>query len=348
MKLAVVLFNLGAPARAADVQPFLYNLFNDPAIIGLPSLPRRLLASFIARRRARVAKAIYDTLGGGSPLLANTLQQAAALQAALSDLGEVQVVPAMRYWHPMSDEAVARVKDFAPERIVLLPLYPQYSTTTTGSSFKAWTDNAKRLGLDAPGHLVCCYPTEPGFIRAIATLTRPVYEKTRATHPAKPTRLLFTAHGLPKRVIAKGDPYQIQIEMTAAAVVEALNISDLDWQLSYQSRVGPLEWIGPYTEHELARAGADRVPLVVVPIAFVSEHSETLVELDITYREEARGKGVPVYERVPTVGICPDFVAGLARLVREAVETKADVMPYTSQSVCSAVPGRCAPTPARV
>ncbi len=341
-KLAVVLFNLGGPDRAEAVQPFLFNLFNDPAIIGLPQPVRWLLARTIAGRRAPVAAGIYAHLGGGSPLLENTRAQAMALKTSLAAEGAVEVFIAMRYWHPMSNETAAAVHAFAPDEIVLLPLYPQYSTTTTGSSLNAWKRSAARAGIGTASRSVCCYPTEAGFVRATAELIHGAYERA-ATH-GKP-RLLFTAHGLPQRVVDRGDPYQAQVEATAAAVVRQLGIVGLDFQISYQSRVGPLEWLRPYTEDELHRAGNDRVPLVVAPIAFVSEHSETLVELDITYREEALKRGVPHYQRVPTVGVHPAFIAGLARLVREA-RTRKTIAADGGQRLCPAGAIRCAMAPA--
>lgn len=342
MKLAVVLFNLGAPDRPEAVRPFLYNLFSDPAILEVPAPMRGLLARFIAARRASLAREIYAKLGGGSPLLANTMAQARALEAALADLGQVEVVPAMRYWHPLTEAAVARVTALDPDQVVLLPLYPQYSATTSGSSYGAWSKIAARRGFARPTRMVCCYPAEAGFVAALAALIRPVYDRVRVSFTDKPPRVLFSAHGLPKRLVEKGDPYQQQVETTAAAVVRALAIPDLDWRICYQSRVGPLEWLGPYAEHEIARAGAERVPLVVVPVAFVSEHSETLVELDITYADEARKKGVPVYERVPTVGTHPKFIGGLARLVRDALKSPATIAPDGGVRVCRGEFGRCA------
>jgi ferrochelatase len=342
MKLAVVLFNLGAPDRLEAVQPFLFNLFNDPEIIGVPAPFRGLLARLIARRRAPLARDIYGKLGGGSPLLANTIAQAEALKSALADLGEVEVLPAMRYWDPLTDAVVAQVKSSRVDEVVLLPLYPQYSAATTGSSEKLWRQTAARQGLTTRMRTVCCYPVEPGFIAAEAAMIRPVYERVRASYPHRPPRLLFSAHGLPKRLVERGDPYQAQVEMTVAAVVRALAIPELDWQVCYQSRVGPLEWIGPYAEHEIARAGGEGVPLIVAPIAFVSEHSETLVELDITYREDAERKGVPVYERVPTVGTHPAFIAGLAGLVRRALRQPATTAPDGAVRLCPAGSGRCA------
>lgn len=342
MKLAVVLFNLGAPDRPEAVRPFLLNLFNDRAILDVPAPLRGLMARIIVARRASLAREIYGRLGGGSPLLANTMAQADALKAVLADLGQVEVVPAMRYWHPMSDEAAETVGRLDAEEIVLLPLYPQYSATTTGSSQRAWATAARRCGLSVRSRAVCCYPVEPGFITAVAALIRPVYERARAAGSAKPPRVLFSAHGLPKKMVERGDPYQAQVEMTAAAVVRALAIPGLDWRICYQSRVGPLEWIGPYAEQEIAAAGRDGVPLVVVPIAFVSEHSETLVELDITYREHAHKTGVLHYERVPTVGTHPNFIAGLAGLVRRALQQSAAVAPHGAIRICPPAGTRCA------
>ena len=347
-RTAIVLFNLGGPDGPRAVRPFLFNLFNDPAIIGAPGPLRWLLAQGISRRRAPVTRRIYDELGGGSPLLANTEVQARALEAALNAQtggnaqtgdGEVKAFVAMRYWHPMSEETARMVKAYDPERVVLLPLYPQFSTTTTGSSLAAWAGAAARGGLEVPTRALCCYPTEPGFVAEVAGQLRSALAQA-AGHGAP--RVLFSAHGLPKKIVERGDPYQWQVERTVAAVVEALGQGDLDWRICYQSRVGPLEWIGPSTEAEIARAGRDGVALVVVPIAFVSEHSETLVELDIEYRRLAREAGVPVYIRAPTVGVGAAFIAGLADLVRQAL---ADPRPLRSQAGGRLCPPSCSGCP---
>jgi len=313
-KLAVVLFSMGGPDRLEAVQPFLFNLFNDPAIFRMPALPRRLLASLISRRRAGPASEIYRHLGGRSPLLENSEAQARALEAALGDRETARCFVAMRYWHPFADEVVPAVKAFAPDRIVLLPLYPQWSTTTSASSVADWNRAAAKAGLVKPTRTICCYPTEPGFIAAQANAIRPLY-RAAANHGR--TRVLFSAHGLPEKIVKAGDPYQWQCERTAEALAAALGIPALDWVSCYQSRVGPLKWIGPETAAEISRAGREGVAVVVVPIAFVSEHSETLVELDIEYRALAERAGVPAYLRTPTVGVAPEFIAGLARLVRE-------------------------------
>jgi ferrochelatase len=337
-KTAVVLFNLGGPDRPEAVRPFLFNLFNDPAIIGLPRMPRWLLAQFISRRRAPVAREIYAKLGGGSPLLANTEAQAQALQAALADLGELRVFIAMRYWHPMTEQTVREVAAYGPDRIVLLPLYPQFSTTTSASSLAAWEQAAKAAGLTMPTRSLCCYPTEPGFIAEVAESLR---EAIVSLESEAPPRVLFSAHGLPKKIVARGDPYPWQVDATADAVAAALGETGLDWRVCYQSRVGPLEWIGPATDQEIEQAGKDRVPLVVVPIAFVSEHSETLVELDLEYAELARASGVPAYVRVRTVDDGARFIGGLAGLVRAALQEDLALRSQSGGRICPGRWGRC-------
>lgn len=313
-RIAVVLMNLGGPDRLEAVEPFLFNLFSDPAIIRLPAFLRLPLARLISSRRARVAREIYRRLGGGSPLLVNTEAQARALEAALGPHHRCFV--AMRYWHPMSAETARDVAKWAPEEIVCLPLYPQFSTTTTASSLAAWRTAAVAYGIDRLVRVVCCYPSDKGFAEAVAGLIRPVLGLAAGLD--KPPRLLLTAHGLPKKIVRAGDPYPGQVELTAAAVIAALDRPGIDWQICYQSRVGPLAWIGPATDDEIRRAGRDRVPLVVAPISFVSEHSETLVELDHDYRQLAEASGVPAYHRVPTAGIEPGFIQSLASLVRRA------------------------------
>ena len=316
MKLAVVLFNLGGPDSPEAVEPFLRNLFTDPAIISWPTPFRVPLGRFIAKRRAPVAREIYAKIGGRSPILEETQAQARALERALADRGvDAKAFVAMRCWHPFSDGAAKAVKDWAPDRVVLLPLYPQYSTTTTASSLKDWERASAKLGLQVPTTRVCCYPANAGFIDALAASIRETWNEAR---PDTRYRLLLSAHGLPERVIAKGDPYRWQVEQTAAALVEKLGMEGLDWRVCYQSRVGPLRWIGPATDAEIRQAGAEGLGLVVAPIAFVSEHSETLVELDIEYAHLARDRGVLHYLRAPTVGVRPQFIEGLADLVIES------------------------------
>jgi ferrochelatase len=340
-RIAVVLFNLGGPDGPAAVQPFLFNLFNDPAIIGLPGPFRYLVAKLISSRRAPIAREIYGRIGGKSPLLEQTEAQAQALAALLRERGHVPLVSiAMRYWHPFADQTVADVKAFKPDHVVLLPLYPQFSRTTSGSSLKQWREVAAKAGLTAPTHTVCCYPTEPGFIAAVAELTRAGYDRAQAATGNGP-RILFSAHGLPKKVVEGGDPYQAQVEATVEAVVAEMGLPDLDHQICYQSRVGPLEWIGPSTDAEIERAGAEGKPLVVVPIAFVSEHSETLVELDLEYGELAAHNGVPHYERVPTVQAHGRFIAGLGDLVDRALTVDGRPCSHRDGRLCAPDRAHC-------
>ena len=334
-RLAVVLFTLGGPDSLHAVRPFLFNLFNDPAILRQSGFVRWFLARLIARRRAGAARAIYRRLGGRSPLLEQTRAQAASLQDALADL-EAAVFVCMRYWHPMAEQVVAEVARCGAQEIVLLPLYPQFSTTTTASSLRQWHGLAAGR-LSAPSQAVCCYPDEPGFIDALAASL----EAVLADWSGPPPRILYSAHGIPKAFVAAGDPYADQVERTAAALRRRLARADLDQVVCYQSRVGPLEWTGPYTDREIARAGADGIPLVVVPIAFVSEHSETLVELDRDYRALAGRSGVPRYERVATVGTDPRFIAALARMVREALARPAGSTAPGAPGVCPTTRTTC-------
>jgi len=307
---AVVLMNLGGPDSPAAVRPFLYNLFSDPAIIGLPAVLRLPLAWLIAARRSATAQRIYAQLGGASPLLGNTEAQALALEAALGP--DYRCFIAMRYWHPLTAASVSAVMQWRADEISLLPLYPQYSTTTTASSLKAWTEEAARQGLVVPTRAIKSYATAAGFIAALAAGVAGALEEG----VGRPTRLLFSAHGLPLKIVRAGDPYPQEVEATAAAVVAAMARPGLDWRICYQSKVGPLAWLGPSVEEELHRAGRDRVAVVMAPISFVSEHSETLVELDVDYRRVAENSGVPAYRRVATVGTDPRFIAALAGLVR--------------------------------
>lgn len=314
-KTAVILFNLGGPDSPQAVQPFLFNLFNDPAIIRLPNPFRWLLAKLISTRRAPVAQEIYAKMGGRSPILPQTEAQARALEVVLGE--GFRVFIAMRYWHPFSDETVKAVKAWGAERIVLLPLYPQFSTTTTASSFADWHRAAARVGLTASTAAIGCYNDEPGFVAAQTALLR---ERLAEAESKGPVRILFSAHGLPKKIVTDGDPYQQQVERSVAAIKQQLGRDDLDTRICYQSRVGPLEWIGPATDAEITRAAQEKRAIVVVPVAFVSEHSETLVELDIEYAELAHHNGAAGYIRVPTVGTQPAFIAGLANLVRGATD----------------------------
>lgn len=316
MKTAIVLFNLGGPDSPAAIKPFLKTFFMDPAIIQAPWPVRVLVSSLIARKRSKnEAGAAYGLLGGKSPLLENTKAQAAALEEKLGPAFKVFI--AMRYWHPLTDEAARAVLDWNPDEIVLLPLYPQFSTTTTGSSLHEWRRQAKKINLTVPTRVFCCYPRDPGFVAASAENIKKAYQDYISAHPGQRPRVLFSAHGLPEKIIKQGDPYQWQCEESARAIASATGLPDLDWQICYQSRVGPLTWIGPSTEEALHKAAQDKIPVLIYPHAFVSEHVETLVEIEIEYRALAEELGVPGFARVPTVGVSQEFIEGLARMVLE-------------------------------
>ncbi len=309
-RVGVVLFNLGGPDKPEAVRPFLHNLFADPAILGGPAPMRRLAAALIAWGRERQAKANYARLGGGSPLLAQTLAQARALEEELGLLRPqmaFKVVVAMRHWPPLAVQAVEELDSFRPDRIVLLPLYPQFSSTTTGSSLAEW----RRIYQGrAEVHTVCCWPVMRSFVQAHADLIRATWEEGGRPR----VRLLFSAHGLPKRVVEKGDPYEWQVETTCRAIAGLLG-ADWEWRLCYQSRVGPMKWLEPTTLEEIEAAAADGIGVLIDPVAFISEHVETLVELDHDYRKRALALGMSCYLRCATVQTQPGFISGLARMV---------------------------------
>lgn len=311
-KVAVVLFNLGGPDRKETIRPFLQNLFDDPAIIRAPTPVRWALARLISRTRApAVAKnyAMMNQEGGGSPLLPETRKQAYALQSALETArpgDSFRCFIAMRYWHPFTHEAAADVAAWAPDEILLVPLYPQYSSTTTGSSLSEWQKHSS-----APAKTLCCYPFNEDFIEAHARKIRDAWQAAGA--PGNVT-LLMSAHGLPEKVVRDGDPYQYQVEEMAARLA-ALLPEEWHKQVCYQSRVGPLKWIGPATEdviEEVAKAGRN---IIIAPIAFVSDHIETLVELGEEYREVAEEHGAAGYINVPALGTDAGFIGALAEEV---------------------------------
>lgn len=327
-KTAVILMNLGAPDHLDAVQPFLTNLFSDPAILNfrVPSFVRKTLARIIARRRTPFAKEIYEQLGGQSPLYKNTILQSDALQKLLGDDFDLHI--AMRYWHPRAEDIIEKLKKNPPDQIVLLPLYPQFSTTTTGSSVNEWMDLQRKADLDIPVHYICCYPEDKGFVSAQAALLE---DTLRANQGSIPYRVLFSAHGLPKRIVDGGDPYPKHVELTARAIVDLLDQPSLDWRVCYQSRVGPVEWIKPYADDEIRLAGREGVSVVLVPLSFVSEHSETLIELDVEFKKIADASGVPLYLRVPTVGVAPSYIENLKDLVFQAlVESPLSISPKST------------------
>ena len=312
MKKAVILFNLGGPDKLENVEPFLFNLFNDPAILNLPTFLRYPLAKLIANRRAPTAKKIYQELGGSSPILKLTEEQASALESKLNedDNGsKYKCFIVMRCWHPRAENVVKEVIDYGPDEIILMPLYPQYSAATSGSSINEWQNICKKNNFEVKTCTLCCYPTDNNFIQAHKD---EIIKKIKNLDNFK---LIFSAHGLPEKNIKKGDPYQWQVEQSVDRIVKSLNIKNLDWILSYQSRVGPLKWIGPSTEDIIVENSKLGKQIVLVPIAFVSEHSETLVELDIEYKELADKNGCKNYLRVPALGKNENYIKAMSNLI---------------------------------
>ncbi|MEM9088214.1 MAG: ferrochelatase [Cyanobacteria bacterium P01_F01_bin.53] len=320
-RVGVLLLNLGGPEKQEDVQPFLFNLFSDPEIIRIPfPALQKPLAWFISSRRAKTSQENYQQIGGGSPLRRITDEQGAALKVKLEEKGkDAEVYVGMRYWHPFTEEAITRIKADDVEKLVVLPLYPQYSISTSGSSFRQleqmWKKDPKLAPIDYT--LIESWYMRPGYIKAMAGLIRTELDKLPNPQDA---HVFFSAHGVPVSYVEEyGDPYQKQIEHCTDLIMQALDRPN-DFTLAYQSRVGPIEWLQPYTEdaiEELAEKGIN--DLVVVPISFVSEHIETLQEIDIEYREVAEEAGIEGFHRVPALDTDETFITDLADMVEEAM-----------------------------
>ncbi|MEW6493218.1 MAG: ferrochelatase [Cyanobacteriota bacterium] len=321
-RVGVLLLNLGGPDELRDVRPFLYNLFSDPEIIRLPfSWLQSPLAWLISTLRAKKSQENYRQIGGGSPLRRITEAQAQVLQETLQQQGQdARVYIGMRYWHPFTEEAIARIKRDAIERLVILPLYPQYSISTSGSSFrileKLWQEDPTLNRVDYT--VIPSWYQQPGYLQAMAQLI--ANELDQFSHPDS-VHIFFSAHGVPSSYVTEaGDPYQQEIEDCTALIMKTLNRSN-PHTLAYQSRVGPVEWLKPYTEDALQELGAQGVEdLVVVPISFVSEHIETLEEIDIEYRHLAEEAGIQNFKRVPALNTHPVFIDSLATLVVDALD----------------------------
>lgn len=321
-RVGVLLLNLGGPDKLEDVGPFLYNLFSDPEIIRLPfRWLQQPLAWFIASRRTRTSQENYKQIGGGSPLRRITEAQGEALKEQLSHLGqEAKIYVGMRYWNPYTEEAIAQITQDNIEHLVILPLYPQFSISTSGSSFrlleKLWQEDPKLQPIDYT--VIPSWYKEPGYLQAMAELI--AQELEQFPNPDE-VHIFFSAHGVPKSYVEEaGDPYQQEIEECTALIMQTLNRPNVH-TLAYQSRVGPVEWLQPYTEDALKELGAKGVKdLVVVPISFVSEHIETLQEIDIEYREVAEEAGIHNFRRVPAPNTHPVFINALADLVIDALK----------------------------
>ncbi|MBR8831070.1 MAG: Ferrochelatase [Chroococcopsis gigantea SAG 12.99] len=323
-RVGVLLLNLGGPDRLEDVRPFLFNLFSDPEIIRLPikSL-QKPLAWLISTLRAKKSQDNYRQIGGGSPLRKITEAQAEALQQHLSQIGqEAKVYIGMRYWHPFTEEAIDRIKKDHVRRLVVLPLYPQFSISTSGSSFRVleemWNQDPTLRLIEYT--LIPSWYNNPGYLRAMADL---IAQELDQSESPEDVHIFFSAHGVPQSYVEEaGDPYQREIEECTRLIMKTLDRAN-DYTLAYQSRVGPVEWLKPYTEEALQELGAQGVKrLLVVPISFVSEHIETLQEIDIEYREVAEEAGITHFQRVPALNSHPTFINSLSELVVNSLNEK--------------------------
>lgn len=322
-RVGVLLLNLGGPDRLEDVGPFLFNLFSDPEIIRIPfSFLQRPLAWFISTRRIKTSQENYRQIGGGSPLRQITESQAHALQEQLLQLGqEARIYVGMRYWHPFTEEAIAKIKLDRIERLVILPLYPQFSISTSGSSFRLlqrlWVEDPKLEQIEYT--VIPSWYKQPSYLQSTAQL---IAQELQQFALPDSVHIFFSAHGVPRSYVEEaGDPYQQEIEDCTSLIMQTLNRPN-PHTLAYQSRVGPVAWLQPYTEDAIKELGAQGVKdLLVVPISFVSEHIETLQEIDIEYREIAEHSGIHNFRRVPALNTHPLFIEAMADLVLQALKS---------------------------
>ncbi|MGB9766318.1 MAG: ferrochelatase [Sulfurihydrogenibium sp.] len=332
-KIGVVLLNMGGPDSLDAIQPFLYNLFSDHDIIQIPKPIQKPVAFLISRLRAKKTRKYYEIMGGKSPQKEQTLQQAEKLQSALGE--DFKVVVAMRYWHPFTEEALQELFKEDLKGIVLLPLYPHYSRTTTGSSFNEFDRKVKKYiksgkytvlstlkGVKNPYYYssnipikkINCFFNNPDYINAMVTNIK---ENLPADY--KDYYFLFSAHSLPEKIILDGDPYQKQTEETVRLIMQ--HFQGVKYSLAYQSKVGPVKWLEPFTDQEIERLAKEGVKkLVVIPVSFVSEHSETLYELDYQYGQLAKELGIESYIRIPTLKTHPLFIEALKNLVIKSLQ----------------------------
>jgi ferrochelatase len=336
-KVGVLLLNLGGPETGDDVEGFLYNLFADPDIIRLPGplAPlQNLIALFISKRRAPKSRAAYESIGGGSPILKYSNAQADLLcQSLQRRYGmDVKAYIGMRYWHPFTEEALDQIQNDGIEALVILPLYPQFSISTSGSSLRVLQEEFSKHSEKYSKMMHTVVPSwydRPGYVKAMADLLKKeldsftdaqIAEAKQTSPDQKPLHVLFSAHGVPQSYIEAGDPYQRQIQECVAKISAELPYENVQVHLSYQSRVGPIEWLRPYTDDVLPELGASGVRnLVVVPISFVSEHIETLEEIDIEYRELAEESGISNWRRCPALNTDATFIDDMADLVVDAL-----------------------------
>ena len=321
LKTAVILLNLGGPETLDGVKPFLWNLFTDKHIIRLPFFLRYPLAWLISTLRTSKAQKIYESIGGGSPLNKNTKKQSDALEALLkNEKFEAKVFTAMRYAPPMTEEVAREVAAYKPDQIILLPLYPQFSTTTTQSSVEEWKLMGKDLKVPVRG--ICCYFDHPHFIKAHQELLK---SHLKSCPSQDSLHILFSAHGLPEKIIEAGDPYAWQVGEAVSKIMQDHDLQKFPYTVCYQSKVGPTKWLRPSLEESLEECVQRNQGAVVVPIAFVSDHSETLYELDIQFKEWADEKAMIHYSRVPVLGDHPMFIEGLASLIVSSLSGQDDM-----------------------
>jgi len=311
---AILLINLGGPDSLDSVRPFLCNLFSDPDIMGQNRLLLKPLAWFISRKRAPAVQKYYTLIGGKSPLLELTRQQGDALSKALASHGRFEIFVAMRYWHPLIEEVVKEILMSHARQVIVLPLYPHYSATTTGSSLNEFNRVWQRLGADKiKVNPIREWYDHPAYIRAMCDTIQQCVDSHKLD--IESARIVFSAHGIPLKFIEQGDPYAQQIERSVELIAGELGLRE-NYHLCYQSRVGPLKWLGPSTEELLKELAAKKVrDVVLVPISFVSDHVETLYEMDILYREKAVEYGISNFYRAPALNNSPFLIEALKELV---------------------------------
>jgi ferrochelatase len=333
-KVAIVLFNLGGPDSLKNVKDFLFNLFYDENIIRLPKPFRYIIAKLISTFRNNKSKKIYEQMGGKSPIYENTIEQQNSLKVdILDELKDVNIecFIAMRYFYPRAKDAAQEVFLFNPDEVVYLPLYPQYSTTTTKSSFDEFDTELKGAYQSLTLPIIkktCCYYKNDLFINALFELFKEYLLKaTKAYNLNKNNAIIFfSAHSLPEYVIKNGDPYEMQIKESVDLLMHKIReieeFRDIKYKITYQSKVGPVKWLSPNTEDEIIAAAKKGQIIFVNPISFVSEHSETLVELDIDYKNVALDHGALDYIRIPTLSSDALFIKCLSSIVKELVENR--------------------------
>jgi ferrochelatase len=315
-RIGVVLFQLGGPDTLEAIEPFLFNLFCDPDIIDFPfaRIGRRPLAKLISSTRARKVQHHYATIGGGSPIRRFTEQQARALQLKLAKSGvDARCFVAMRYWHPFTAQAIEQLRDAQCDEVVLLPLYPHYSSATTGSSLNEW---GRQFREDVPVHRVESFYRHELYLQAVVEKIDEAL--ARFSEPDRP-EIVFSAHSVPLAVIQKGDPYQRQIEETVELLMRRGGWANR-YRLCYQSKVGASKWLQPSLHTALRQLAAEKdCEVCIVPISFVSDHVETLGEIDHEAREEAAKLGIKRFEMTCGLNDSPTFIAALADLVETAI-----------------------------